>query len=141
MTTINEHPTHIGYSVDKEGLKSSGPMYLEHNADGNWVEYRRTPGEWDAETGVTIYDTGSWDYKLVDIRAVTKEDLIEYWTGDRDTALRYIRASKREVEKAKQRLQEVEESLQCSEEWLTWSEVRLQEVSVEMYPEGKQGGR
>ena len=141
MTTINEHPTHIGYSVDKWGLKSSGPIYLEHNADGNWVEYRRTPGEWDAETGVTIYDTGAWDYKLVDIRAVTKEDLVNYWTSDRDTALHYIRASKREVEKAKQRLQEVEESLQCSEEWLAWSEVRLQEVSVEMYPEGKQGGK
>ena len=128
MPTINKHPTHVGYSVDKGGLKSSEPMYLEHNAEGNWVQYRRTPGEWDAETGLTLYDIVSWEYKLVDIRAVTKEDLVRYWTEDRDTANRYIHASQREVDKAKKRLQEVEESLQISKDWLETSEANLQEV-------------
>lgn len=123
-----KHPTHVCASVNKEGLHRSGPMYLELNDKGNWVQFRRNPGEWDVKTGVSTYDT-NWNYRLVNIREVTREDLVEYWSKDKADAIGNKHLNEAAVEDARKQLRLQEESLECCIEWIAWSDAHLQDVT------------
>jgi len=129
MTTEIKHPTHVCASINKDG-KNRRERFIERNRDGNWVEFRTRPGEWDGQTGESMRNS-DWDYYLVDIRAITQEDLKKYWAKDlREAKLTKIHAE-RDVEKAKQSLQQMQESLDCCNDWITWTEAHMDSLAAD----------
>jgi hypothetical protein len=125
----SRHPTHVGYTVDEEGMNETGPVYLERNTKGNWVWFHRKPDEWDGETGITVYRNRQCHH-LVKIRPVTAADLIAYWQQDLRSLKELHYSIQRNIQKTRRDYHGAKDQVRLYREMIAWTKDNLRDAEL-----------